>query len=296
MSKTPTWLLDHARNVYSQCGEDGIIEKILEIIPQKNQWCVEFGAWDGLYLTNTRYLIESKNYSAVLIEGDKCKASRLNKNYAKNNNVTTINKFVGCEPGDSLDHILGKSSIPQDFDFLSIDIDGNDYHVWKAFSKYKPKVVVIEYNPTIPTEINFVQPLDPSVSQGSSLLALVELGKQKGYELVAVNIVNLFFVKKEYYLLFELDTNAPGILRTDLSAITYLFVGYDGKVFLRGCKKLYWHNIEFKESKIQQLPRFLRKFPGNYSRLRKIMFVLYFFWSSPLKAMNIVIKKTLFKN
>lgn len=277
MSKMPTWLLDYARNVYSQCGEDGIVEKILEIIPQKDQWCVEFGAWDGLYLTNTRYLIESKNYSAVLIEGDTCKASNLKKNYAQYSQVTAINKFVGCEPGDSLDQILGETAIPQDFDFLSIDIDGNDYHVWKAFSNYKPKVVVIEYNPTIPTEVDFIQPLDPSISQGSSLSALVELGKQKGYELVAVNIVNLFFVKKEYYPLFEMETNDPRILRTDLSAITHLFVGYDGQVFLRGCKRLYWHNIKLSEPSFQRLPKVLRKFPDNYSWLQKKLFSIYSF-------------------
>lgn len=295
MSKSPAWLLDYSRNIYSQCGEDGILEKILEIIPQKDQWCVEFGAWDGLYLTNTRYFIESKKYSAVLIEGDKDKAANLKKNYASFSNVTAINKFVGCQPGDSLDQILGETAIPQNFDLLSIDIDGNDYHVWKAFSNYKPKVVVIEYNPTIPTEIHFVQPLDPSVSQGSSLSALVELGKQKGYELVAVNSVNAFFVKAEYFPLYEMDTNDPRMLRTDLSAITYLFVGYDGRVFLRGHQRLYWHDIELRESKIQPLPKMLRKFPGNYSWPQKILFVAYLFWLHPVLAMKKVMKRLLQK-
>ena len=73
MIKKSTWLFEHKRDVYSQTGEDGIIEKILETLPENDEWCVEFGAWDGQYLTNTRYLIEEKEYSAILIEADKKK-------------------------------------------------------------------------------------------------------------------------------------------------------------------------------------------------------------------------------
>ena len=70
MAKSPTWLLNHSRNVYSQNGEDGIIEKILDMLPNRDRWCVEFGAWNGIYLTNTRNLIIEKGYSAVLNEAD----------------------------------------------------------------------------------------------------------------------------------------------------------------------------------------------------------------------------------
>ena len=275
MSRAPNWLLDFKRDVYSQTGEDGIIEKILEVLPHKDRWCVEFGAWDGKFVNNTRHLIETKDYSSVLIEPVKSRFQDLQRNYTDRKNVITVNKFVGFTASDNLDHILGATPIPVDFDFLSIDIDGNDYHAWKAFTKYKPKFVVIEFNQTIPTPVSFIQPADPAITQGASLLAMVELGKEKGYELVSVLPFNAFFVRKEYYPLFQMETNAPEVLRTDLSDITYLFVGYDGKVFLRGNRKLPWHGHELKESKMQVLPGFLQCHTGNYPLLRKIFYKLY---------------------
>jgi len=84
----PTWLLKFKRDEFSQTGEDGIIEKILEILPSNDRWCVEFGAWDGLFLTNARHLIDSKGFSAVLIEADKKKFLDLRRNYAQAEKVT----------------------------------------------------------------------------------------------------------------------------------------------------------------------------------------------------------------
>jgi hypothetical protein len=244
------------------------------MLPSNDKWCVEFGAWDGQHASNVCNLIQNEGYSAVLIESDKKKFAELQKNYKGKKNVITVNKFVGFEDKDNLDHILKMTPTPLDFDFLSIDIDGNDYHAWKAISKYQPKVVCIEFNPTIPTEVSFVQPANPVINQGASLLPLVELGKAKGYELVSVLPYNAFFVKAGYFTLFGIADNAPATLRTDLDSITYLFSGYDGKIFLRGNLKLPWHNIELRESRVQHLPRFLRKYPPNYGRGDKIMFAL----------------------
>lgn len=275
MPSTPTWLLNFKRDVYSQTGEDGIIEKILDVLPQKNNWCVEFGAWDGLHLTNTRNLIISKGYSAVLIESDEKKFRDLQRNYFGNSSVYPVKKFVGFSEVDNLDNILCTTPCPYDFDLLSIDVDGNDFHIWKAISKYKPKVVVIEYNPTIPTNIRFAQPANPAINQGASLLSLVELGKDKDYELVSVLPWNAFFVRKEYYPLFQIESNDPEILRTNLDYITYLFSGYDGRIFLRGSCRLLWHDIDLIESKLQYLPRVIRKYPGNYSLLKQYILKLY---------------------
>lgn len=266
---------------YSQMGEDGTIEKIIKILPENDKWCVEFGAWDGKYSSNTRHLIESRNYSAVLIEASKTKFKDLQRNYSQNSKVITINQFVGFEKKNNLDQILANTPLPVDFDFLSIDIDGNDYHVWKAMVKYKPKVICIEFNPTIPTEIRFVQSPDPTVNQGASLLSLVELGKEKGYELVSVLAVNAFFVKSEYYPLFQIENNRPEVLRTNSDFVTYLFSGYDGQIFLQGLKKLPWHGLELNESKIQLLPGLLRKYPCNYSLLEKLLAAAFLLLASP---------------
>ena len=90
-------------------------------------------------------------------------------------------------------------------DFLSIDIDGNDYWIWKAITDYKPRVIVIEYNAHLgPTE-PLVMPYDPKwvwdrgMHFNSSLKAYELLGKEKGYSLVYCNIVgnNAFFVRND---------------------------------------------------------------------------------------------------
>lgn len=289
MEKKSDWLLEFKKNIYSQRGEDGIIEKILEILPENDKWCVEFGAWDGIYLSNVRNLIEQAGYSAILIENSKKKFNELRKNCSEYENVIAINAFVGFSDNNNLDEILKNTPIPVDFDFLSIDVDGNDYHIWKAISKYYPKVVCIEFNPTIPTEIRFVQAADPYVNQGASLLALVELGKEKGYELISVTDLNAFFVKSEYFPLFRIEDNSPFILRKSLDGVTYLFSGYDGKIFLSGCQMLCWHNIKIKQSKIQQLPKFLQKFPGNYNIIEKFLFVIHQLFQNPRPTVKKII-------
>ena len=192
-----------------------------------------------------------------------------------------MNRLVGFDGEYTLDKILKGTPIPHNFDFLSIDIDGNDYHVWKAMSQYKPKVICIEFNSTIPTNVAFVQPADASVVQGSSLLSLVKLGKEKGYELVSLLEFNAFFVRREFFPLFHIKNNSPEVMRTNLNAITYLFSGYDGQIFLSGNLILPWHGIKLKESKIQHLPRLLRKYPGNYNLVEKMMFGVWLLFSDP---------------
>ena len=178
-SDVPTsnkWLLDHAANKNSQFGEDGIIAKILDVIGEPTHWCVEFGAWDGRHLSNTYDLISSKDYSAVLIEGSESRHRELAARFKDNANVHAMHAFVGFGTNDGLDTLLAETEIPQDFDLLSIDIDGNDYRAWKAVSHYRPRVVVIEYNPTVPSSVEFIQAADMSVNQGCSILSLKKLG------------------------------------------------------------------------------------------------------------------------
>jgi hypothetical protein len=272
MNAKPEWLLDYASNTYSQAGEDGVIAKILSLLPEADRWCVEFGAWDGLFLSNVRRLIEEEGYSAILIDGDKKKFESLSNNYADKNNVATVNAFVGFNVEDGLDKILSSYSIPRNFDFLSIDVDGNDYHIWKAIKEYRPKAVCVEYNPTIPSGVYFVQTPDPGINQGCSLLALDELARSMGYELVSVLRYNAFFVDQVYFAKFEISNNQPDVMRKDLSAITWFFLGYDGSVHLSGSKQMPWHRLNIDDQKLQILPRILRSYPGNYSISQKLLF------------------------
>lgn len=237
---------------------------------------MEFGAWDGILYSNTRNLIVNKKYSAILIESDREKFKDLQRNYVRYSGVVTVNRFVGFGNHDHLDLILETTAIPEDFDFLSIDIDGNDYHVWKAIEKYQPKVVCVEFNPTIPTEVNFVQSANEKINQGSSLIALTELGVDKGYELVSVLPFNAIFVRREYFPLFEISDNSPHTLRTHTQAITYMFSGYDGRIILKGHQKNDWHDIEIREDAVQILPKFLQKYPLNYNRVEEFLFNLLY--------------------
>jgi hypothetical protein len=281
LERDPAWLIEFGRNYHSQAGEDGIVEKILALLPANDRWCVEFGAWDGLHLSNSRHLIEDRGYLAVLIEGSSERFADLRRNYAANPRVTALNAFVGFTAADGLDALLASLPIPQDFDLLSIDIDGNDYHVWKAVAKYRPKVVCIEFNPTIPTEVSFTQQPDPALNQGSSVTRLTELGKEKGYELVCVLHHNAFFVDGKYFALFGIADNRPATLRKDLSSITYIFSGFDGTLFLDGERKLIWHGLPLLESRIQHLPEALRKFPGNYTAAEQAAFAAFRAASAP---------------
>lgn len=272
MSRQPHWLLDHASNTYSQSGEDGVIARILAQLPSTDGWCVEFGAWDGVHLSNVRKLIVESQYRAILIEGDAAKFPALCRNYAGHEQVQAVHAFVGFTADDGLDSILAGRGIPANFDFLSIDIDGNDYHVWAALQAYRPKVVCVEFNPTIPSEVDFVQAADPGVSHGASLRAMSELARTKGYQLVSVLSWNAFFVDEQYFAAFEIADNRPEVLRKDLSHITWIFTGYDGSVHLAGATKMLWHKVAMDARRVQLLPRVLRRFPDNYSRSQRLLF------------------------
>ena len=113
------------------------------------------------------------------------------------------------------------------------------------------------------------------MNQGSSIAALAELAKKKGYELVCVLPFNAIFVRRDLFPLFKISDNRPCVMRTDTSAVTYLFSGYDGTVFLGGGRKMPWHELSLDKSRFQVLPLWARKYPPNYSRLRGQLFNLF---------------------
>jgi hypothetical protein len=264
-------LSDYAANVYSQFGEDGILQRILELVPDRNGWCVEFGAWDGLQWSNCANLIRNHGYDGVLIEADRARFEQLAANYRNVPGTTTLRACVGFAPDDNLDTLLADVDMPEDPDVVSIDIDGNDYHVWAAI-RLRPKIVCIEFNPTVPNHIDFVQSADPSVRQGCGVRSLVELGKQKGYELACCTEVNALFVDARLFPRLGIADNSVESLRGDRGWITYLFSGYDGRVVLSGFNTLPWHALRFESRKVQQLPRFLMSFPDDYSHLQSLAF------------------------
>jgi hypothetical protein len=275
MSNATPWSLAYARNETSQFGEDGILERLFELIGVENGWCVEFGAADGEWCSNTCQLIRKKGFSAVLIEADRPRYEALTKISASNPKLTVMNRFVGFGPTDNLDVILKETKAPKNLDLVSIDIDGNDYHVWDALKEYQPRVVVIEYNFTIPSAVEFVQKADMSLAQGSSMLSMVKLGKSKGYELAATTLGNCIFVQAGLFPKLGIPDNSIQALRADESKVTYIFNGYDGTIFLRGPEYLPWHGLKYDEARFQMVPRFLRTYPDRYTAAQKFVKRIY---------------------
>lgn len=273
-------LNSYAKNKYSQFGEDGIIERVFEVLPkQKEYWCVEFGAWDGKYLSNTYELIANQNWKGVLIEGNPTKFIDLELTYANNKNAILVKRMVSFEGANTLDRIFEETSIPLDFDLLSIDIDGSDYHVWDSLKKYRPKVVVIEFNQTIPGDIEFIQERDFTLNHGSSLLSTCKLAKEKGYELVAATNNNGIFVKQEYFAAFGIENNSIAALWEKAPSPPRIFQLYDGTLVVTEKFKLIWHDKYVGKMDLQALPKPLRFFgdapnmAGSYKKLlRKIYY------------------------
>ena len=255
------WLLDHRTNVTSQIGQDGILAKIFELIGEGEKFCVEFGAWDGKYLSNTWNLIANKGWGGILIEGDPVKFNRLLATHPYPR-VKSLNSFVHWLGENSLDTILSRNDAPGQIDLMSIDVDGNDWHVWKSMMKHRPRVILIEFNPTIPNDVFFVQDPDPRLNHGNSLLAMIDLAKQKGYSLVCANCWDAFFVVDELYPAFNIPDNGIDVMHYYPEALTSLFQGYDGTLFTAGNRRLLWHNLGFAFDTIQLLPPQQRQYRG----------------------------------
>jgi hypothetical protein len=253
-------LLRHAKNVYSQTGEDGILQAVFERVPASvaGRWAVEFGAWDGKKFSNSCNLVMHHAWHGVFIEANPAKYELLLQTYAGNSRTHCLKAFVTFDGDSCLDALLAATPAPVDYDLLSIDIDGNDYHIWESVRRYRPKVVVIEFNPSIPHTIAFVQPRDMKVQQGSSLKALNDLGMAKGYALVCVTELNAIFVREDFFPAFEICDNSPETLHKDTQYLTQVFQLYDGTLVFHGCKRLLWHDVPIKDERLQILPPELR--------------------------------------
>ena len=283
-------LRQFAHNVYSQCGEDGIIEEVLKRIGRScatDGWCVEFGAWDGIYLSNTYNLIRNRNYKGVLIEGNPSKYRELCKNIPQAD-VHKVCRFVTFDGDSTLDRILEQTPITADFDFLSIDIDGCDYFILDSLKQFRPKVICIEFNPTVPNEVDFVQPRDFKVQQGAAAKSLADLARSKGYSLVAVTDLNLILVRDDLASAVVGDATCTlESLRDDSWTKTFLFYGYDGTVLSNKSElRLPWHGVTVPLRDFQPLPKVLRTFSSDYTLAQKILFVLLVAvkWPACLKA------------
>lgn len=194
-----TFAAKYGKNVFSQFGEDGIIEEICKRLNITNGKVCEFGAHNGEYCSNSRNLI-LQGWEALLIEGDKELATYCWDLYASNRKVQVYCDFVIPQ---NVNLMLHDDDI-KEFDILSIDVDGIDGAIWEAYIG-KPKIVIIEINSNLaPLSNVFADP-----ARGSSYSAMLELGTKKGYSLIC-HTGNMIFVDSKYSKLFpELKNTSP---------------------------------------------------------------------------------------
>ena len=202
--------------VFSQWGEDGIIQHLVHRVPIDRPLFVEFGV-ENYTESNTRFLLVNNQWSGLVIDG-----GAENIEYIRRDpiywacNLKAEHSFITRE---NIDALLARNGIAGDIGLLSVDIDGNDYWVWQAIDSISPRIVVCEYNSHFGAEARVTTPYDPGfvrdaahfskIYYGASIAALASLGHEKGYSLVAANLAgnNVFFVRND--VLGSLPVLAP---------------------------------------------------------------------------------------
>lgn len=206
-SKIAAGIEQYEFKVFSQWGEDGIIQYLINNLAIANHVFIEFGV-ETYTESNTRFLLVNNNWSGLVIDG-----SQNNIDYIKSDSIYwRYNLKAECSfiDKDNINQIIKKNGISGEIGLLSVDIDGNDYWVWDAIDIVNPTIVVCEYNSlwgakksvTTPYKADFTRnSAHPSnLYYGASIQALVDLANNKGYALVAGNRAgnNVFFVRNDF--------------------------------------------------------------------------------------------------
>lgn len=180
-----------------------IIQNIFNTLNIKQGFFLEFGAWDGINLSNARLLFEN-NWNGMFIEGDKTKFEDLRNNYS-NTNILVENIYLDDQQ-NNINEVLKNNKI-RHIDFCSIDVDGMDLRLFKTFKEVLPTVVCIEgaqvLHPLFEGTISFEIERD-NVTQ--SLYKYNQIFTKMGYRLL-FSYQDCFFIKEEYFHLFNVSNN-----------------------------------------------------------------------------------------
>jgi hypothetical protein len=199
----PKRLLRYGFKVYSQNDEDGIIQEIFRRIGTTNRTFIEFGVETGIESNTTKLLVEG--WRGLWIEAVPAYVAEIRKSFSHNFADGSLKVTEGLVTVENINALVSAAGIAGEIDLLSIDIDNNDYWVWKAITAVNPRMVVIEYNASLRPPMSLVVPYHPnnmwdgSSFFGASLEALVRLGRDMGYSIVACNYSgsNAFFVRND---------------------------------------------------------------------------------------------------
>jgi hypothetical protein len=202
----PAGVRDAEFRVFSQFGEDGIIQYLLQHVPTPNEVFVEFGVEDYSE-SNTRFLLVNDNWRGLVMDGGDSHVAFLRR--AGLDWRHDIEAKVAFVDRDNIDGLIASAGIRGDIGLLSVDIDGNDYWVLEAIEVVSPRILVVEYNSNFGPEAAVTVPYDPAFERGrahwsqlywgASLSALDALARRKGYALVGGNSAgnNAFWVRED---------------------------------------------------------------------------------------------------
>ena len=222
--KTNKYFNDFEFQVYSQWGEDGLIQHLVKSVAIERPIFVEFGV-ENYTECNTRFLLQNNNWTGLIIDGSEqhIRSIRSNSIYWRHN-LKAECAFINI---DNINGILQSNRITGDIGLLSIDIDGNDYWVWEAVSVVNPRIVICEYNSlwgasfavSTPYDSNFVRERAhfSGLYYGASIAALTSLADRKGYSLVGSNSAgnNAFFVRNDLLNMLVVRTPADAWIRSE---------------------------------------------------------------------------------
>jgi len=207
------WLLnskninDYEFKIFSQFGDDGIIQYLIKNINIKNETFIEFGVEDYLE-SNTRFLMMNNNWSGFVMDGSTDNMNKLSQqSWYWKYNLTQRAVFIDK---DNINDLLKNTGFT-DIGILCVDLDGNDYWIFKQIdlSTINPSIIIIEYNSIFGKNRAIVVPYDKkfirtkahysNLYAGASLSALNFEAAQKGYALVGSNLAgnNAYFVRKD---------------------------------------------------------------------------------------------------
>ena len=205
-------------DVFSQNGEDGLIQIILDMIKPQTMTCMEFGAADGFFCSNTAYLWNKCGWQATLVESGDDLFSKLERVTRGNSKVDAFHDSV-ANPDVFCPDVL---------DLISIDVDGEDFTIWER-SDVRHRVVVIEHNPTFPPHVE----MHAGQWIGSSAASLVRLGELKEYKFLMATKTNCFFVRNEDAEVFDrFDCSLRN--NFDSSSLNYVVTDYHGNFDVAG--------------------------------------------------------------
>ena len=194
--------------VYSQWGEDGIIDWLVNKSPDIPKSFLEIGT-ENYKESNTRFLLINKNWDGFIIEADKSSVKDIkSQRIYWRHNLTVENTFISQ---NNINTIIKKNNIPRKLGLLSLDIDGVDYWILKKLSVLDPSIIICEYNSlfgqkkaiTVPYKNNYIRSNEhfSNLFYGASIRAFINLLKKRNYFFIGTNSAgnNAFFVKQNIW-------------------------------------------------------------------------------------------------